>query len=48
MKIVLAAPHFPPTHIGGVEFYTKRLADYLLNTGHLPHVICAERIGAGA
>ena len=44
MKILLAAPHFPPRHIGGVEIYTRRLADYLRDAGHSPEVICVERI----
>src|SRR5215467_13232663 len=48
MKILLVAPHFPPRQIGGVEVYTKRLADYLRKTGDSPEVICAERIGAEA
>ncbi len=48
MKILLVAPHFPPLHVGGVEFYTKRLADYLRVTGDSPEVLCAERIDADA
>jgi glycosyltransferase involved in cell wall biosynthesis len=48
MKILLAAPHFPPRQIGGVEIYTKRLADYLRKMGDSPEVMCAERIGAEA
>ncbi|HEX7793742.1 MAG TPA: glycosyltransferase family 4 protein [Vicinamibacterales bacterium] len=48
MKILLVAPHFPPRQVGGVEFYTKRLADYLRRTGDTPEVICAERIDAEA
>ena len=46
MKILLVAPHFPPLHSGGVEFYTKRLADYLRATGESPEVMCVERIDA--
>jgi glycosyltransferase involved in cell wall biosynthesis len=48
MKILLAAPHFPPEHIGGVEIYTKRLADYLREAGDYPEVICAKQIDADA
>jgi glycosyltransferase involved in cell wall biosynthesis len=48
MKILLVAPHFPPRHFGGVEFYTKRLADYLRAAGDSPEVMCAERIDADA
>jgi glycosyltransferase involved in cell wall biosynthesis len=48
MKILLAAPHFPPRHIGGVEIYTKRLADHLRDAGHSPEVICVERIDSEA
>jgi glycosyltransferase involved in cell wall biosynthesis len=47
MKILLVSPHFPPSRIGGVEFYTKRLADYLHAGGDSPEVVCAERIDAG-
>src|SRR4029078_7594944 len=48
MKILLVAPHFPPRHFGGVEFYTKRLAEYLRAAGDSPEVMCAERIDADA
>src|SRR5262245_59397837 len=48
MKILLAAPHFPPRHIGGVEIYTKRLADYLRDARHSPEVIRFDRIDAEA
>jgi glycosyltransferase involved in cell wall biosynthesis len=48
MKILLVAPHFPPRQIGGVEVYTKRLADYLRRRGDSPEVVCAERIDAEA
>jgi glycosyltransferase involved in cell wall biosynthesis len=47
MKILLVAPHFPPRNIGGVEIYTKRLADRLHEAGDCPEVVCAERIDAG-
>jgi glycosyltransferase involved in cell wall biosynthesis len=44
MKVMLVAPHFPPRYLGGVEIYTKRLADYLTAQGDQPEVVCAERI----
>src|SRR5688572_29820077 len=44
MKILLVTPHFPPRYVGGVEFYTKRLADYLRAQGHQLEIMCAERI----
>jgi glycosyltransferase involved in cell wall biosynthesis len=46
MKVLLVSPHFPPSRIGGVEFYTKRLADHLQACGDRPEVMCAERIDA--
>jgi glycosyltransferase involved in cell wall biosynthesis len=47
MKILLVTPHFPPRRIGGVEIYTKRLADHLRESGDSPEVMCVERIDAG-
>jgi glycosyltransferase involved in cell wall biosynthesis len=44
MKVLFVAPHFPPRHIGGVESYTKRLADYLAARGDRPWVVCIDRI----
>jgi glycosyltransferase involved in cell wall biosynthesis len=42
MRILLVCPHFPPRSIGGVEIYTKRLADTLRMQGDEPAVICVE------
>jgi glycosyltransferase involved in cell wall biosynthesis len=44
MKILIVSPHFPPRYIGGVEMYTKRLADMLLARGERPEVVAAERV----
>ncbi len=44
MKILIVAPHFPPKYVGGVEFYTRRLADHLRSGGHQPQVVCVEQI----
>jgi glycosyltransferase involved in cell wall biosynthesis len=44
MKILLVTPHFPSTRIGGVEIYTKRLADSLRNRGDQAEVVCVEQI----
>ncbi len=44
MRIALIAPHFPPDYVGGVELYTRRVADWLLAHDHAPVVICIERI----
>jgi glycosyltransferase involved in cell wall biosynthesis len=44
MKVLFVSPHFPPRYIGGVEIYTKRLADTLLSLGEKPEILCVERI----
>jgi glycosyltransferase involved in cell wall biosynthesis len=44
MKVLLVTPHFPSTHIGGVEIYTKRLADSLSAQGDQAEVVCVEQI----
>ena len=46
MKVLIVTPHFPPHHLGGVEIYTKRLADFLSARGDQAEVICVERIGS--
>ncbi len=46
MKILLVSPHFPPRLIGGVEIYTKRIADTLRSLGDRPEVISLERVDA--
>jgi glycosyltransferase involved in cell wall biosynthesis len=47
MRVLLVSPHFPPNHVGGVEYYTQRLADWLRDAGHEPEVVCVEEIRAG-
>src|ERR671925_789061 len=44
MKILLVSPHFPPRYIGGVEIYTKRLADTLRASGDRPEIVAVETI----
>jgi glycosyltransferase involved in cell wall biosynthesis len=46
MKILQVAPHFPPRSIGGVEIYTKRLADTLLKLGDEPVVAAIDAVGS--
>jgi glycosyltransferase involved in cell wall biosynthesis len=46
MKILLAAPHYPPRFIGGVELYTRRLAHRLRAAGHQIAVVAMERLDA--
>jgi glycosyltransferase involved in cell wall biosynthesis len=46
MNILLVSPHFPPRHIGGVETYTKRLAEYLNASGDHVEVVCVEQVDA--
>ena len=48
MKVLLATHFFPPNHPGGTEAYTLTLAREMLRRGCSPHVICAERWGAGS
>lgn len=47
MWIVLAAPHYPPRNIGGVEFFVQSLARWLHQQGHRVEVIAVERIEYG-
>jgi glycosyltransferase involved in cell wall biosynthesis len=47
MKVLIVTPHFPSTHIGGVETYTKRLADSLRDRGDQVEVVCVEQIDSG-
>jgi glycosyltransferase involved in cell wall biosynthesis len=44
MKVLIVTPHFPPHHIGGVEIYTKRLADFLSAKRDHAEVVCTEQI----
>src|SRR5262245_45707091 len=46
MKVLLVTPHFPSTRIGGVEIYTKRLADSLRARGDHVEVVCVEQIAS--
>jgi glycosyltransferase involved in cell wall biosynthesis len=43
MKLLLAAPHYPPTYVGGVELYVQRLAGYVGARGIECHVVAVER-----
>ncbi len=47
MKILIAAHHFPPKHIGGAELRAFRTARALQTRGHQVRVICVERIDDG-
>lgn len=47
MNILIVSPHFPPTYIGGVEIYARRLADVLLARGDAPVVVAVERVDRG-
>jgi glycosyltransferase involved in cell wall biosynthesis len=47
MFIVLAAPHYPPRNIGGVEFFVQALARGLHRQGHRVEVVSVERIEHG-
>jgi glycosyltransferase involved in cell wall biosynthesis len=46
MTIVLVSPHYPPRFIGGVEHYTRRLAQRLRVAGHDVRVVAVERLDA--
>ncbi|MCS7350362.1 MAG: glycosyltransferase family 4 protein [Anaerolineae bacterium] len=47
MFVVLAAPHYPPRNVGGVEFYVQSLARWLHQQGHRVEVVCVEQIEYG-
>ena len=44
MKIVYAAPHFPPKYIGGTERVVERLANRFYAKGYSVDVIVVEEI----
>jgi len=46
MRVLLVSPHFPPAHVGGVEYYAQRLAAWLDSKGCEPAVVCVERVTA--
>jgi glycosyltransferase involved in cell wall biosynthesis len=46
VKIVLAAHHYPPNYVAGVELVAERLARWLVERGHDVHVVCIEAIDA--
>jgi glycosyltransferase involved in cell wall biosynthesis len=47
MKILLVAPHYPPTFVAGVELYTRRLTRHLVARGHDCRVVAIEQLGTG-
>jgi glycosyltransferase involved in cell wall biosynthesis len=47
MNVLLVAPHFPPSHVGGVEVHTKALADGLTASGHRVEVAAVEELTGG-
>ena len=44
LKIVIAAPHYPPNYIGGTEQIAYRMAHALQKKGHDVSVVCVESI----
>ncbi len=44
MKIIIAAPHYPPHYIGGTEQIAYRTAHALQGKGHEVSVVCVESI----
>ena len=42
MKLLIVAPHFPPTHVGGVESVALSHADWMHRAGHEVEVVCVE------
>jgi glycosyltransferase involved in cell wall biosynthesis len=46
LRIVLAAHHYPPTFVAGVELLTKRLATWMADHGHAVDVVCIDDIDA--
>jgi glycosyltransferase involved in cell wall biosynthesis len=48
LKVLLAAPHFPPTRIGGAELFAYRIARGLVARGHVVQVVCAESVDDAA
>lgn len=48
LKVLIAVPHFPPTHVAGVEQFAYRIASGLIQRGHSVQVICVESIDDAA
>lgn len=46
MRVLLVAPHYPPTFVAGVELYTRRLAGHLAARGHECQVVAVEHLGS--
>ncbi len=46
MKLLIAAPHFPPRYIGGTERIAQRMASALSERGHQVHVVCVDSVNA--
>ena len=46
MKIVIAAPHYPPRFIGGTEKIAHRMAHSLLAKGHQVAVVCVDLVNS--
>jgi glycosyltransferase involved in cell wall biosynthesis len=48
MNVLVVAPHFPPSHVGGVEAYAKSLADQLTAFGHRVEAAAVEEVASAA
>ncbi len=48
MRLTLVAPHFPPTFVGGVELYVRRLGQWLASRRYEVDVVAVERFSPGA
>jgi glycosyltransferase involved in cell wall biosynthesis len=48
MRVLVVAPHLPPTHVGGVEAYTKSVADQLTALGHGVEAAAVEEVTSGS
>lgn len=44
MRLLLVGPHYPPTYVGGVELYVRRLAEYASTRGVECRVVAIERL----
>jgi len=46
VRLAIFSPHFLPSFIGGVEHRAYRLARWLMERGHDPHVMCIESVNS--
>jgi len=47
MNLLIVVPHFPPSHVGGVENIAQYYAEWMHRAGHRVDVVCVEQLADG-